>query len=739
MNVSGMPAEANGGTSLSRWLPRPPAHAGATGRPGASLSLIAQALNIFRRRKWLIAAFVCAAFVIGLLVTVLATPMYTASAVIEIQRETRNFTMVKGADNSDSSGLDMEFYQTQYGLLESKSLADRVVDQLRLADDQAFFQAFDKRHAKAWFANGRPLANTATRDQRTLVAGDLLLRNVTIKPERLSRLVTIKFTAPDAAFAKKVVDTWAAQFIQQTLARRFDTTAYARRFLEQRLEQLRIRIDQSERQLVDYASRESIVNLPSDTSSTSGSSSERPLVVDDLTALNRALADATADRIQAGARLANSGGGQSAEALANATIGQLRTQRAGLSAEYARMLAQFKSDYPPAVAMRQQIGQIDAAIAREEARISGSLRGAYNASVERESQLHDRVKQLEGQVLDFRRRSIQYNIYQREADTNRQLYDALLQRYKEIGVAGGVGVNNISIVDTAELPGGPSSPRPLLNLAVAILAGLVLGGAAAVVAEQIDDRLRSPAEVQALLDVPLLGTIPKVRDGELEDAIRDMKSAVSEAYLSLQTSLSFSTTHGVPRTLAVTSSRPAEGKSTTSHALARALTRTGKRVLLMDGDMRSPSVHALLGLDNRQGLSNYLSGDDRVDALWRTTETDGLFVMTAGPQPPSAAELLTSERFAGLLELLAGHFDHVVVDAPPVMGLADAPLIGSMVEGTVFVLDIKATRRNAARVAITRLLGSHTHVLGVVLTKYDTKTAAYGYGYDYGYGYGEAA
>ncbi len=728
MNASGMSAETDRGT-VSRWLPHKQAHADVA-HP-ERMTLVAEALSVFRRRKWLIIMCVAIAVMGGILATLLATPRYTASATIEIQRETRNFTMVKGAENSDSDGADAEFYQTQYGLLESKSLAERVVNQLRLSEDPNFFQAFDKGHADSWFANGRVVARVSTREQRTRAAADALLNHISIDPERMSRLVRISFSAPDPAFAKKVVDAWATQFIQQTLARRFDTTAYARRFLEQRLAQLRVRIDQSERQLVDYASREAIVNLPGESG---GSANERPLVIDNLSTLNRVLAQATADRIEASSRLDNARGGQSSEALSNPTIAQLRTQRAGLSADYARMMVQFEPSYPPAVALRQQIAQIDTAITREESRIGGSLRKTYESAVERESQLQGRVDALEQQVLSFRRRSIQYNIYQRDVDTNRELYDALLQRYKEIGVAGGVGVNNISVVDMSELPTHPSSPRALVNLAIAILAGLILGGVLAIVAEQIDDRVRNPADVEGMLHVPLLGTIPKVRDGEVGNAVVDTKSALSEAYMSLRARLAFSSDHGVPASLAITSSQPAEGKSTTSHVLARVLARSGKRVLLVDGDMRSPSVHHLLDLPNQRGLSNYLSGEDDLVSLCHRDVTEGLWVMTAGPQPPSAPELLTGERFGQLLERARADFDHVVIDAPPVMGLADALLIGSAVEGTMFVFDIKSTSRNTARVAIGRLLASQTHVLGVVLTKYDNKSATYGYGYDYSYG-----
>ena len=222
---------------------------------------------------------------------------------------------------------------------------------------------------------------------------------------------------------------------------------------------------------------------------------------------------------------------------------------------------------------------------------------------------------MKGGILDLRRRSIQYNIFQREVDTNRQLYDGLLQRYKEIGVAGGVGVNNVSVVDVADVPERPSSPRIYLNLMLSLVFGLVLGSLAALALEQIDEAVADPEEIERNLGLPLLGAVPKSLDTDPIASLADRKSDLVEAYLAVQTNLQFSTEHGVPQSLAVTSTRPAEGKSTTALALATMLSRAGKRVILIDGDMRSPSVHHFAGVPNSKGLSNYLSGSDDIKSL----------------------------------------------------------------------------------------------------------------------------
>lgn len=402
-------------------------------------------------------------------------------------------------------------------------------------------------------------------------------------------------------------------------------------------------------------------------------------------------------------------------------------------------MVQFQPDYPPAQAIQRQIVQMDRAIAAEEQRVSGTLRQNYQSSLTREQDLERRVNALKSGVLDFRQRSIQYNIIQRDADTNRQLYDALLQRYKEIGIAGGVGVNNISVVDSAELPERPSSPRLFLNLALALLGGLALGAMAALLLEQLEQGISDPKLVETMLGVPLLGTIPRTDVDNVVSELQNPKSVLYEAYLSLQTTLSFATDHGVPRTLSVTSTQPGEGKSTTSYALARLLARTGRSVVLIDGDMRSPSVHHELGIRNEAGLSTYLSSNAGLADVVQPTDMEKLSVVTAGQQPPSAPELLASDRFAQMLTELRERFDHVVIDAPPVMGLADAPIVGGHVEGMIFVIQSHATHQNMVRVALERLEIANVTVFGAVMTKYNPGNGHYGYGYGYGYEYGKPA
>lgn len=722
---------AEGGRSLDQAVAADPV-------PAFSLSNI---IAVARRRKWAVIGSVFAALLISLVVSLLMTPQYTATAVLEIKRESGNFTNVEAADQrQEPNVIDPEFYETQAGLLRAQSLATRVIAEDGLQDKASFFRMLKSNKVDEWFDGDSLKPGASRREDRLREASELLLKRMNINIQRLSRLASISVTLPDAALAKRIADSWGRHFIQATLDRRYAATAYARKFLEDRLSQLRTRIDQAERDLVAYAAQKGIVTLPAASSEGpdgQSTSNERSLVAEDLLALNRALAAATAARIEAQSRLGE-GGGTTREALANQGISEMRARRAELNTQYADMLQRFEPDYPPAAALRAQIAAIDRSIAREENRVRATLRASFEAAQKREKALTAQVEKLQGDLFDFRRRSTQYNILLREVDTNRQLYDALLQRYKEIGVAGGVGVNNISVVDAADLPDKPSSPKLALNLALALVAGLVFGAALAFGLEQLEDTLSDPTEVPERLGVPLVGVIPKVEDNSLE-VLQDPKSALSEACFSVRTALALATTHGFPQSLAITSSRPAEGKSTTSLGIAKSLASSGRRVVLIDCDMRSPSLHGMVGAKAAPGVSNILAaGIEPAEAI-QQTPIDNLWVIAAGPQPPSAAELLAGNRLGALIEALLEKFDNVVVDAPPVMGFADAPLIASQVLGVCFVVEAHATGQGDARTALSRLSGAHTVICGAIVTKFDVKRAHYGYGYNYGYGYGDEA
>lgn len=700
------------------------------------IPIIQQYLRLLNRWRWVVLGVAATCVILGLVVTLLMTPKFTAASTIEISRESDQVTDFQDIQR-DTGMADQEFYQTQYGLMRSRTLAERVAVQLRLVDSPTFFEMFDHQDSNPAFDLSRGRYPASGRADRQRKAGEILLENLSVEPTRQSRLVNISFTSPNSGFSASIANAWAENFIKTNLERKVQATSYGRNLLQTQLAEYKDRLDESQRQLVAYASQQQIINLPSQSSGDGARTAERSIVADDLAALNTALNEATAERIEAEARFRQAGrSGATTEALANQTINNLRQRRAELAAQYQQLMVQFEPGYPAALAIQSQIEQLEKSITREEARVSGALQSEFRGAAERERMLATKVDGLKSSYLDLRRRSIQYNIFQQEVDTNRALYDGLLQRFKEIGVAGGVGINNIAIVDPADVPQKPSSPRLLINLILSMLAGLGLGVALALGLEQLDETIADPVELERRLGLPLLGSVPKLVEGAPKDALLDRKSELFDAYIAIQTNLAFTTEHGVPRSFAVTSTRPAEGKSTTSLALATTLCRSGKRVILVDGDMRSPSVHVYGGVNHEKGLSNFLSGDDDIASLIFQMTDLGFSAMSAGPIPPNAAELLTGARLAVLIERLLESYDHVVIDSPPVMGLADAPLIGGRVEGVIYAIESHGIRSSLVRTAIDRLESANTRIFGGVLTKFEARKALYGYEYGYNYGDG---
>ncbi len=686
------------------------------------------------RHRIAIAAVVAVCVALGIIITLLMMPYYTSTSRIEISREQDKVTNVEGVTGSDGAGQNLEFYQTQYALLESRSLAERIVRARNLASKDGFFETYGVDPNDSGILSETPKAQSAAqRNHRLKLATDLLQEHVSVSPIRGSSLIDVNFESPSPALSAEIANAWIEQFIASNLDRRFNSTADARKFLEEQLAELKQRLEDSERNLSSYADNKEIITLSSEQTADGKTVSQKTLASANLEALNGELARATADRILAESEARQRSGDKNA--LTNNALNSLREERAKAQGEYAKLLVQFEPEYPAAKAIESQISALNRSIAAEEARSRAGTSARFNEAVEREQKLRSQVNRLKRQFGGERRDSIQYNIFQREVDTNRQLYDGLLQRYKEIGVAG-VGTNNISIVDRAQPAERPSSPKLLLNVALAILAGLGLAAAYVFVMEQIDQTVKDPADLKSKLGIAPLGSIPNFEKEDILLSLMDKKSVAWEAYLSIRTSLSFLTDHGVPRSFLLTSTRPNEGKSTSSLALAAVLASTGKRILLIDGDMRNPSLHQMLGIENRAGLSNNLSGSDDLAQLVHQKTTFGFDAMTAGPIPPNAAELLSSSRMRELVTKLGETYDTVIIDAPPVLGLADIPLLADSVEGVIYTIEAGGVKMRGIQSAIQRIRSSRAHIFGGIVTKVQPQHSGYGYGYSYQYSYG---
>jgi polysaccharide biosynthesis transport protein len=685
------------------------------------------------KHRILIISCFLGALAIGAAMTLLMTPIYTATATLQIDREAARVVTSEDVTPRESMSQGEEFFQTQYGLLRSRSLAERVVESLGLASSD---QALASLGVEAPERLGSAAAQA---ERRRAMALEIVQDGLGVTPVRGSRLVAVSFDNPDPVIAARVANAFAENFIQSNLDRKYESSSYAREFLEERIGQTKARLEEAERQLVAYAANQQIINVggSADENDTNAGPTQS-LVSNNLVALNSALARARAARVAAEEKWRSARTNSLLtlpEVLENASVQRLMEQRAELNSEYQQKQSIYQENYPEMVSLRAQIDGVDAQIEAIAGNIRSSIENQYVVAVSEERSLQAQVNGLKGDVLDLRDRSIQYNILQRELDTTRTLYESLLQRYKEIAVTGDVTANNISIVDSARPPAKPSKPDMLINLVLAALFGLGLGVVAALVLEALDETLASPDDVEKKLGVPVLGVVPLLDKGQTTAAaLADIRSGFSEAYYSLRTALQFSTPDGAPASLLVSSARPAEGKSTTAYAVALNLARVGKRVLLIDGDLRNPSMHRVVGVENERGMSNLLSGSSDLQTVVQRTRQDNLFFIPCGPLPPNPAELWGSDRLRQFIAEARESYDHVVVDGPPVLGFADSPLLAASVGGVLFVLESRGTRRGQAKGALRRLKVGRARLLGAVLTKFNAKSTSYG-GYDYAYDY----
>ncbi|MEN1944777.1 polysaccharide biosynthesis tyrosine autokinase [Luteimonas sp. MJ293] len=692
--------------------------------------------RILLKRRWLVLGVLGGVVALSLLATLMMPPVYRSTATLQIDRESVQAMQVEGFNNAEGAAPD--FLTTQYELLKSRALAERVANELQIDASTA-----ERLRSNTWWQR----ATAALRDGNDDDANDgdgtqasdelatlnsatgIVRSGLSVEPVRNSRLVRVHYDSTLPAFSARVVNAVADGFISSAIERKFDASSYATRYLEEQLALMKGRLEESERSLVEFATRENIVS-----SGESGQSLEGQ----NLSALNASLAAAQNERIRAQAAWSQVSGGGSlpAGAIANSILNTLSQQRAQLNAQYQQQLQTYKPEYPAMVALKGQIDEVERQIEQERGSVRASIRAEYDAAQSREDMLIAQLSNLRTSALDVDTRSIDYNILRREVDTNRQLYDGLLQRYKEIGVAGGVSSNNISIVDRGMVPSGRFKPNLPLNLAIGLMLGLMLGVLIAFVLEFLDDTIKSPEDLEQHLRLPVLGVIPHLRKQSVEDALADQRSAFSESYRSVRTALQFSTDGGVPRTLLITSASASEGKSTTAITLARNFAQLGKRVLLVEADLRNPSLHRVLGMRAEAGLSSLLSGAASIQKVVNTTDDERLDVVLAGPLPPNPAELLSGSRMLSMLSVAAQKYDQVIIDGPPVLGIADAPILSNLVGGTLMVVQAGDTRIKTAQAAIKRLAAARARMLGGLLTHYDAKVAGYGYDYDSYYAYG---
>ena len=738
------------------------------------------------KHKWMLVSVAMVGLLAALLISFIRTPQYQASTTLQVDK--RAASVVKfGQEMDTSTDLDDRTgIGTQLQLLKSRALAERVVDELRLdrtalpidgpTDPNAAPAADSSAGSATNFANaedalpqdgvsGENAATGAVDDEAAALSGwqgwvnrfkenwnklrepslaneqklsregvlSAFERTVKVEQVRNSRMIKVSVDNPDPQLAARIANTVAQSFIALNLERRMDASSYAKTFLEQQLALTKAKLEESERRLNEYARSRNILTLDEKTNA----------VNQTFTEYSTALVKAEQERIkyESEYQAIKEAPDTAVQVLQSRTVQEYKAQRTKLETDYQQNLKIYKENFPLMQQLRAQIGELDTKIKLEVQGILRSVGNQLNMAKQQEAQIRARLQATRQEIMQGQDRQVDYNLLKREVDTNRVLYDGLLQQVKEVGVAGGVETNNIQVVDKAEVPLFPYKPNLALNSAIGLLAGLVLGLMLVFLIESMDDSIKFADEVEKTLGLPLLGVIPHVKDkSDLPSlaflAHTDPRGHLAEAYRSTRTALQFSSSTGAPKVLLVTSTTKNEGKSTTALALAISFAQLGGKVALIDSDMRNPTMHKLFQMSNNFGLSSYLAGQDPDKDLLRRVNVPNLTVITAGPVPPSPVDLLMGPLFGDLITRLQGMgYDHVVVDGPPVLGLADAIVLGNQVPAVLYVAQASRTRMSHIKDALRRLRMAGISPRGVVLTKTTSQNTAY-YTYDNYYGYG---
>jgi len=694
-------------------------------RPAARIDFAAIWSALYRSRA-LIAALMAAALLAGVGSILIAQKSYRAQASVQIDPQSARVLDTQDAEPVFSGPEVERLIRTQAEILRTRALAQSVAQAMSLSLDDDIL------------TDGAPAGSPPAAAVVEAVQENL---DTEILPN--SRLVRISFEHRDPALAAAIANGFADELLKANLRRKVDTSAYSGQFLETRLAEAKRRLEDAERAAIAYARSAQLIDASAGAArgERTGPSS---LTTSSLVELNLAYSAARSARVAAEQKwrqLQSAGAMSLPEVLGNGAIQQMTQRRAELQSQYQDELEHRREDHPSVRQLAARIAETNRQIGGLAGSVRSSIRDQYLVAQRQEAALLANVAQLKSATLDEQDRGVRYTILRRDVDTSRQLYDGLLQRFKEVSAAAGISSNNISIVDRAWPPSDPVSPRVPVNMVLAFLVGLALSLIAVFVREMVVDRIRDPEDVIRKLKLAVLGIIPALPKGKNPlQALRDPRSPISEAHNSLQTSLQFASPHGAPASILVTSSRPSEGKSTSALAIAIGFALEGKSVLLVDADLRRPTLHASLKLNNAIGLVHLLTGKKAVDEAVQKTGLANLSFIASGPVPPSPAELLAGPRLNSVLAELNRAYEMVIIDGPPVLGLADAPRLAAAAAGTIFVVRSDGIQGRAAQRALARLTAGRAMILGAVLTRYDASKSGLASEYDEEYyAYGQAA
>jgi succinoglycan biosynthesis transport protein ExoP len=709
-------------------------------------------VRVFYKRRWTAITTMLVVIISVAAYTFAAVPIYQARARLLIEAENPNVVAFKEVIEQDQTRQD--YYQTQYNILQSRALARRTLDELKLWNRSPFggvhATPFSLRtglfvvvsaiaHAGASGKGASLAAPDADETAAQSRATDEFLSNLTVTPVRNSRLVDVKYELSDPTLATHIVNTLVKNYIDQSLEHRFTASKEAGDWLELRLAEQRKQVGEAEAKLQVYREQNDGISLQERSN----------IVVQKLTELNAAVTQAKTSRLQKEASyqqleslLATPSAVDTFPAiLSNTFFQQQKSELAQLQTQYAQSGEKLGLNHPDMVKLRSAIQMSQAKLDTEIAKIVHGLKNEYQAALATEQSLTASLNAQKAAAQAMNRKAIDASVLERDVQSSRQVYDGLLQRAKETGVSGELKTSNIRVVDQAERPLTPVSPQPWFNLILASLGGGLLACGLVCLFECLDNRIKSPDEIRTYLGLSELGMLPKIHHHGTPPTFPLVNNGVppnfSEAFRAIRTNVLFSSPQEHTRSLVVTSTGAREGKSMVASNLAISFAQIGKRVLLIDADMRKPKAHEIFEIDQEPGLSNLLVGHTKASEAVRKTSVAGLWVLPAGRLPPNPAELVGSQSFKNFVLSLNGHFDWVVIDSPPVMAVTDASLIAHTTSVVLFVISAELTSRHAARRALDQLAHAEAKFAGAVLNNVDLERHPYYYSVYYRPEYGD--
>ncbi len=668
-------------------------------------------LDVLLRRKWIAIVFLISVVTIATLVSFLMKPLYKATATIQIKNENPSILTFKNIYQGTTP--EEEYYETQYNILKSRSLAKRIIAKLPREKETKFV-------SEKGALNKQEKFNEV--DGERLI--DSFITSIEVQPIKKSQLIKINFISYNPEFASQVTNTIANEYINFTLESKLGPTQLARKRLEDQVEAMREKLEDSERHLNDYVARSQIILL--------GKQGDyESILTQKLTELSKELDKETANRIskQAIYQEVRKSDADYSFVLENPLIQSLKEEYTKLESKYFNLSNVFKPEYPAMLRLEKEIENLKNRIEIEEQKIINALESDYNITLKKETSLSSAIETLRKDVLVLQQQMIQYQMLKREVDTNKELYTSLLTRLKEVDVSTTLSESNIQILDRAEIPLSPFKPKKAQNIGLSLIVGLLGGVFLAFFVEYFDNSIRTADVIEKKSHLPVIGLVPisRATSGEL---IRSFNSndigPFAEAFRTIGTYIKFTSAFKPPRQILITSPMEQDGKTTLVVNLAKSLVELWGKGIVVDADLRRPCIHSYFGVDNSTGLSSFLSGTIEYDGLIRKIPDLGIDFITAGPVPTNPSELLNSSRMRELINILSSTYDYLIIDSPPVLGLSDTLILSTFIESVVIVVKASNTPKDALTQAIKHLKGVNAKMLGVVLNGLNMQTR-YGY------------